>query len=205
MTKIKNYLLAGILVWLPIALTVWVLSSIISFATSIIPHQLTSEYLFHIRIPGSEIIIAVILLLLTGLIATNILGQKFFELGNKLILHIPIVKSIYKGIKQVSDTLLSDSGNAFRKALLVRFPHTDAWTIAFITGKPFVGIFNDDITNNYINVYVPTTPNPTSGYFIMVKKEDCLDIDLSVDEALRYVISMGTINPKSKPINFKED
>jgi uncharacterized membrane protein len=203
MTKIKNHLLAGILGWLPIALTVWVLSSIISFATSVIPHQLTSEYLFHI--PGSEIIIAVLLLLLTGLIATNILGQKFFELGNKLILHIPIVKSIYKGIKQVSDTLLSDSGNAFRKALLVRFHHTDAWTIAFITGKPFAGIFNDDITNNYINVYVPTTPNPTSGYFIMVKKEDCLDVDLSVDEALRYVISMGTINPKSKPINFKEE
>ncbi|MCX8515213.1 MAG: DUF502 domain-containing protein [Burkholderiales bacterium] len=197
MKKIKNHLLAGILIWLPIALTIWILSFIINFATSVIPHQLNSEYLFNIHIPGSEIIFAVVLLLVTGMIATNILGQKLFDLGNKLILHIPIVKSIYKGVKQVSDTLLSDSGNAFRQALLVRFPNHNTWTIAFITGKPFNGVFSDDIVNNFINVYIPTTPNPTSGYFIMVKKEDCLDLDLSVDEALRYVISMGTINPKT--------
>ena len=196
MNKIKNYLFAGLLVWIPIGLTIWVINFIIKAATGFVPHQLSTDYWFGIHIPGSELIIALLALLITGMIATNFLGQKVLTISDKLILRIPLVKSIYKGIKQVSDTLLSTNGNAFRKALLVRFPHNEAWTIAFITGTPSATIISHDNADDYVSVYVPTTPNPTSGYFMIVHKKDTREINMSVDEALRYVISMGAVDPQ---------
>jgi uncharacterized membrane protein len=191
--KLKSYLFAGLLVWLPIGLTVWVLKLIISSVDAIIPAHLTHK-IFGTFIPGFGLLLTFIILLLTGIITKNFLGQKLFQLSDKILMHIPIVKSIYKGIKQVSDTLLSSSGNAFRKAILVRFPNTQSWTIAFITGTPSTSMFGDN-AHDYINVYVPTTPNPTSGYFIIVHKDDTKNLDMTVDQALRYVISMGTVDP----------
>lgn len=195
MKQLKNYLFTGLLVWLPVGLTVWIIQLVIHFVDTLVPKQLSTEKIIGWNIPGIGLALAFIVLLITGMIAKNIFGQKLIQLWDKLLSHIPIVKSIYKGIKQVSDTLLSSSGNAFRKALLVRFPHQEAWTIAFITGTPSATVIKQGLHTDYINVYVPTTPNPTSGYFIIVHKADTQEIDMSVEEALRYVISMGTVDP----------
>jgi len=197
MKNFKNYLLAGILVWLPIGLTLWVLNVIITFVDQFVPAQLSSHAIFGIKIPGIGLLFTILVLFVTGLFTKNFLGQKFIELWNKFILHIPIVKSLYKGIKQVSDTLLSGSGHAFRKALLIKFPHNEAWTIAFITGTPSPRVMGGDSNQDYINVYVPTTPNPTSGYFLIIHKSNTKELDMTVDEALRYVISMGSLDPKA--------
>jgi uncharacterized membrane protein len=196
----KHWLIAGLFVWVPVGLTLWVVTLLLHSVDQIVPKQFTSQQIFGVHIPGIGLIFALFILLITGIIATNMFGQTILGWGNKLIMHIPIVKSIYKGIKQVSDTLLSSNGHAFRQALLVRFPHSEAWTIAFITGTPSLELTSritniNDVDTDFINVYVPTTPNPTSGYFIIVKRRDTKTLDMTVDEALRYVISMGTVDP----------
>lgn len=196
MKKLKTYLIAGILVWLPIGLTIWILNTVIGFVNALLPQNI-SDWVFGRHIPGTGILIMLIVILLTGIIAKNIFGQKILSWSNTLFLKIPIVKSIYKGIKQVSDTLLSQNGNAFRKALLVRFPHGEAWTIAFITGNT-LNLIEDH--ESYVNVYVPTTPNPTSGYFIIVKKSDTRELEMTVDQALRYIIAMGAVDTRSAKI-----
>ncbi|MCC2624279.1 MAG: hypothetical protein K0R14_152 [Burkholderiales bacterium] len=196
MNKLKTYIFAGLLVWLPIGLTIWSINLVIHLVDSIIPTELT-RHIFGAYIPGIGILVALVILLLTGIIATNFLGQKLLQLWDKLWMHIPIVKSIYKGIKQVSDTLLSSKGNAFRRAILIKFPNTESWTIAFITGTPSKNILGD-VSTDYINVYVPTTPNPTSGYFVIVHRNDTKELNMTVDQALRYVISMGAVDPSKK-------
>lgn len=196
MKQLKNYFLAGLLVWLPIGLTIWLIKFIVQTVINLVPPNLVNLSPFGVAIPGFGIILTILILITTGIIARNILGQKFIRLWEKSILHIPIVKSIYKGIKQVSDTLLSSNGNAFRKALLVQFPNSNSYTIAFITGHPSQEIMGQELYKDYINVYVPTTPNPTSGYFLVVKKSDTRELNITVDEALRYVISMGSVDPK---------
>lgn len=196
MNKLKTYIFAGLLVWLPIGLTIWLLHLIVTLIDAIIPSEVTI-HIFGTYIPGIGILSTFIVLLLTGLITTNLFGQKLLQLWDKLWMQIPIVKSIYKGIKQVSDTLLSSKGNAFRRAVLIRFPNTESWSIAFITGAPGNNIFGEN-SCDYINVYVPTTPNPTSGYFIIVHKNDTKELNMTVDQALRYVISMGTVDPSTK-------
>lgn len=198
MKHLKNYIITGLLVWLPVALTIWILKLVISEVDQLIPDSFSSEKLFGIHIPGIGLILGIIILLLTGIVAKNIFGQKIIQVWVSIMSNIPIVKSIYKGIKQVSDTLLSSSGNAFRKALLVKFPHNEAWTIAFITGTPSNTVIQDDLPTDYVNIYVPTTPNPTSGYFIIVHKSHTKELNMTVDEALRYVISMGTVDPTLK-------
>lgn len=197
MNKIKNYLIAGLLVWLPVGLTIWVLKLVIHSMDEFVPNALSSREVLGVHIPGIGLVLAFLILLITGVIAKNIFGQKLIGFWDKIIFRIPIVKSIYKGIKQVSDTLLSSNGNAFRKALLIKFPNQNSYTIAFITGTPSDAVIGEGDHQDYINVYVPTTPNPTSGYFIIVHKSDTKEINMSVDEALRYVISMGAVDPKT--------
>src|SRR5690349_22054013 len=133
-------------------------------------------------------------LLLTGVFATNIFGQWWLRQGHRLLNKIPIVKSIYSSVKQVSDTLFSSSGNAFRQAVLVEYPRQGSWTIAFVTGKPG-GEAAHHLQGDYVSVYVPTTPNPTSGFFLMLPRSDVIVLAMSVDEALKYVISMGVVAP----------
>lgn len=193
MGKLRAYFFAGLLVWVPITLTIWFIKFIITSVNTLIPDKLNSETLLGINIPGSGIIIVLLMLLITGVIATNFLGQKILKLGDKIISSIPIVKSIYKGIKQVSDTLLSSQSNAFRKAVLIKFPHEKSLTIAFVTGKPSAKIIKNN-TEAYTNVYVPTTPNPTSGYFLSLPTSEIEELNMSVEEALRYIIAMGTID-----------
>ena len=201
----KKYLLAGLLVWLPLALTIWVVTSALGvldgifgwFLTAtqaVLPAAATEPLETLRRIPGLGLVVTVVALLVTGVFATNIVGQWWLRQGARLLNRIPIVKSIYSSIKQVSDTLFSSSGNAFREAVLVQYPREGAWTIAFVTGKPG-GEAAQHLPGDYLSVYVPTTPNPTSGFFLMVPRRDVIELAMSVDEALKYVISMGVVAP----------
>ena len=194
---IKRYFITGLLIWIPLAITAWVLFLIANTADRsllLLPPSLRPQNLFGFNIPGIGIAVSLFIILLTGVLATNFIGQRLVGWWEKLLDRIPVVSSIYNSVKQVSDTLFSSSGNAFRKALLVRYPHRDIWTIAFLTGTPG-GNIADYLGNDYISVYVPTTPNPTSGFFLMVKKQDVVELDMDVEKALKYIISMGVITP----------
>ena len=197
---LKGYLLTGFLIWLPMAITIWVLNLIVSTMDQTLhwlPEHWQPEALLGFHLPGLGVLAALLVMVSTGALAANILGQKIVALWENILTRIPVVKSIYSSVKQVSDTLLSGSGQAFRKALLVQFPHQDAWTIAFLTGQPGSGVA-EHLEGEFVSVYVPTTPNPTSGYFLLVKKSDTRELDMSVDDALKYVISMGVVSPSSK-------
>jgi uncharacterized membrane protein len=208
---LKKYLLAGLLVWLPLAITIWVLHSVLglldgvfgvvlSATQAVLPEaaRVPIDVLRHI--PGLSVIVMVAGLLLTGIFAANIFGQWWLTQGSRLLNKIPIVKSIYSSVKQVSDTLFSSSGNAFREAVLVEYPRQGSWTIAFVTGKPS-GEAAQHLTGDYLSLYVPTTPNPTSGFFLMVPRADVKGLNMSVDEALKYVISMGVVAPPNSHAN----
>lgn len=201
----KKYLIAGLLVWLPLAITIWVLHSVlglldgvfgtmVSASQAVLPETARDSLEMLRQIPGLGVIVMVSGLLLTGVFAANIVGQWALRQGNQLLTHIPIVKSIYSSVKQVSDTLFSSSGNAFREAVLVQYPRQGSWTIAFVTGKPG-GEAAIHLSGDYVSLYVPTTPNPTSGFFLMVPRADVIVLKMSVDEALKYVISMGVVAP----------
>lgn len=213
LASLKKYLLAGLLVWLPLAATAWVLQLLLGaidqFAAMLpseyrpdywVLEQLV-EYVPHItwlyHMPGFGLILLLAVLLVTGVLAANIFGQRLLRYWEGLMNRIPIVRNVYSSVKQVSDTLFSGTGQAFSKAVLVRFPHQGAWTIAFLTGMPADNIATA-IDGEHINVYVPTTPNPTSGYFIMVRRDDVIELEMSVDDALKYVISMGVVAPGEK-------
>ncbi|MBK6471381.1 MAG: DUF502 domain-containing protein [Betaproteobacteria bacterium] len=201
----KKYLVAGLLVWLPLAITIWVLSwllgamdgvfaSLLSATQAVLPES-TREGLDRLRhVPGLGVVVMLVGLLLTGVFAANIVGQWWLRQWDRLLGKIPIVKSIYNSVKQVSDTLFSTNGNAFREAVLVQYPRQGSWTIAFVTGRPG-GEVAERLPGDYVSVYVPTTPNPTSGFFLMMPRSDILELKMSVDEALKYVISMGVVGP----------
>jgi len=198
---LKGYLVTGLLLWLPLAITLWVLNLIIGSldqTLNLLPRTWRPEYLFGFNIPGLGVVFAVLVLLGTGMLTANVLGQRLLTFWHGVISRTPVVKSIYNSVKQVSDTLLSDSGQAFRRALLVQFPHQDSWTVAFQTGRPSEDLVSLLGGGEYISVYVPTTPNPTSGYFIIVATKDTRELSMSVDDALKYVISMGVVAPQSK-------
>lgn len=193
----KRYLIAGLLVWVPIGITIWVLAFLITSLDQIVllaPEGLRPKKLIGFDIPGLGVVIAFVILLLTGVIAANFFGARLIAAWESLLGRIPFVKSIYNSVKQVSDTLLSEEGNAFRKALLVEFPQTGVWTIAFLTGTP-AGSVASHLDGEHISVYVPTTPNPTSGYFLIVPRARVHELDMTVDEALKYIISMGVVLP----------
>ncbi|NWK78443.1 DUF502 domain-containing protein [Aquitalea sp. LB_tupeE] len=199
---VRGYLVAGLLIWLPLGITLWVLSLIIGSldqTLNLLPHEWQPEQLFGFSIPGLGVVFAFLMLLGTGMLAANVLGQRLVDFWHGLMSRTPFVKSIYSSVKQVSDTLLSDSGQAFKKALLVRWPHQDSWTVAFQTGSPAPQVVAQMGEEEHVSVYVPTTPNPTSGYFIMVPKRDTRELAMSVDDALKYVISMGVVVPAPAP------
>lgn len=193
----KRYLVTGLLVLVPLVITLWVLHLLISTLDQsllLIPESLRPERLIGMRIPGLGVLLTLFVVLVTGAIARNFIGERLLGLWEALLARIPFVKSIYSSVKQVSDTLLSPSGQAFRKALLVQFPREGSWTIAFLTGTPGGDVANH-LNGEYVSVYVPTTPNPTGGYFVMMRKADVIELDMSVDDALKYIISMGVVVP----------
>jgi uncharacterized membrane protein len=202
---LKKYIVAGLLVWLPLAITIWVLSwllgtlngvfgSLLSASQAVLPEAARASIEQLRQVPGLGVVVLVLGVLLTGMFAANMFGQWWLRQWDRLLGKIPIVKSIYNSVKQVSDTLFSSTGNAFREAVLVQYPRQGAWTIAFVTGKPS-GEVQGHLPPDMVSVYVPTTPNPTSGFFLMMPRTDVVALKMSVDEALKYVISMGVVAP----------
>jgi len=193
----KKYFITGLLIWVPLVITLWVLDILISTmdqSLRLLPPEWRPEALFGYHIPGLGVILTLVVVFLTGLFTANILGQRLVKFWEWLLSRIPVVKSIYKGVKQVSDTLFSGQGQAFRKVLLVQYPREGSWNIAFQTGQPGGDVANH-LKGEYVSVYVPTTPNPTSGFFLMMPKSDVIELDMSVDGALKYIISMGVAAP----------
>ncbi|MBC7378623.1 MAG: DUF502 domain-containing protein [Burkholderiaceae bacterium] len=201
MAALRKWLLSGLLVIMPVAITIWVLEWFISTLDQtllILPGNWHPDKLIGFHIPGFGLLLALAVLLVVGATASNFFGRKLVDWWNILLHRIPVVRSIYSGVKQVSDTLFSDSGNAFRKAVLIQWPREGMWTIAFVTGVPG-GDTANYLQGGYMTVYVPTTPNPTGGYFIMLRRSDCIELRMSVDEALKYIISMGVVVPVGQP------
>lgn len=198
----KRYLVAGLLVWVPLGITIWVLHFLVTTLDQtllLFPDRAQPDRLLGMHIPGFGVVLSFLILLVTGVIAANFFGARLILIWEALLGRIPVVKSIYSSVKQVSDTLLSDSGNAFRKALLVQWPHEGAWTIAFLTGTPAPAV-TAHLSEEHLSVYVPTTPNPTGGYFVIVPRSKVRDLDMTVDEALKYVISMGVVAPRGSTV-----
>lgn len=196
---LKRYFITGLLLWIPVAITIWVLAWIVGTLDQtllLLPQTLQPVRLFGVHVPGLGVILTVLVILATGVIGHNIIGQRLIRFWEGVLSRIPVVKSIYYSVKQVSDTLFSSSGEAFRKALLVEYPRKGMWTIAFLTGQPGGDAANH--LQDHYSVYVPTTPNPTSGFFLMVPKREVVDLDMTVDEALKYIISMGVVPPPNR-------
>ena len=190
----KKYLITGLLVWVPLGITLWVLDLTISTMDQtllLLPEAWHPDRLLGIHIPGWGIILTLLIVGLTGMLVRNVLGQQLLRYWEGLLLHIPFVNSIYKGVKQVSDSLLSGSGNSFRKVLLVRYPHPDAWSLAFQTSVP--GEVKSRFDDTYVAVFIPTTPSPVNGFYFFVRKADTIELDMSVDVALRTIVSMGVV------------
>ena len=194
----RKYFVTGLLILVPLGITLWVLNLIISTldqSVLLLPERWRPAVLIGLDIPGMGAIVTVVFVFLVGLLTRNFIGKQIVNVWEKLLTRIPIVSSIYSSVKQVSDTLFSSSGNAFRKAMLVQYPREGSWTIAFLTGTPG-GDVKNHLVGDYISVYVPTTPNPTSGFFLMMPRADAVELDMSVDEALKYIVSMGVVAPE---------
>jgi len=194
---VKKYLLTGLLVWVPLGITIWVLNltiGIMDQSLMLLPASLQSEKMIGVHIPGLGVILTVAIVLGTGLLARNVLGQRLLGYWDGLLNRIPFVNAIYKSVKQVSDTLLSSDGNSFRKVLLVRYPHPEAWSLAFQTSVA-EGEVASHMDGEYVGVFIPTTPSPVNGFYFYVRKADTIELSISVDVALKSIISMGVVAP----------
>ena len=195
----RRYLIAGLLVWVPLGITLWVLDALVSALDQsllLVPESVRPDKLLGYHIPGFGVLLSFLILLATGAVAANFAGARLIAMWEALLARIPFVKSIYSSVKQVSDTVLSDQGTAFRKALLVEWPRPGCWTIAFQTGQP-AGEVARHLPGDHVSIYVPTTPNPTGGYFVIVPTASVRELDITVDEALKYIISMGVVVPRT--------
>jgi uncharacterized membrane protein len=196
---VRRYFVTGLLIWAPLGITLWVLDLLVSAMDQtllLLPQQWRTESWLGVHIPGLGVVMSLLIVFATGVLAANIIGQRMVKFWEGVLARIPVVNSIYTGVKQVSDTLFAPGGQAFRKALLVQWPRPGMWTIAFLTGTPGGDVANH-LKGDYVSIYVPTTPNPTGGYFVMVARDAVIELDMSVDEALKYIISMGVASPDS--------
>ncbi len=196
MAALRKWLLSGLLVIVPLAITLWVLDWVLGLLDQtlwLLPSD-WQRWLGEHKVRGLGVLLTLAILLVVGAVASNFVGSKLLAWGDQVVRRIPVVRSIYSSVKQVSDTVFSESGNAFRTAVLIQWPLKDVWTIAFVTGTPGGDVANH-LHGDYMGVYVPTTPNPTGGYFVMLHRSDCIELKMSVDEALKYIISMGVVVP----------
>lgn len=206
MANLRKWFFAGLLVLVPLAITIWLLEWAISSLDKsllLLPKAWQPDVLLPVHIPGFGVILTLGVLLLVGATVSNFLGKRLIGWWDALLGRIPVVRSIYSSVKQVSDTLFSENGNAFRKAVLVEWPRAGTWTIGFVTGVPsgdVLEVLQHGEADEFLSVYIPTTPNPTGGYMMMFKKSECLELSMSVDEALKYVVSMGVVAPSSAPV-----
>jgi uncharacterized membrane protein len=197
MISVRKYLLAGILVWIPLGITIWVLKlfvDILDQSLLLLPAQWRTESWLGMHVPGQGVILVFLIVFITGVIAANFFGKQLIAYGDSVLNRIPIVRSIYGGVKQISDTLFSSDGKAFRRVVLVRYPHSGTWTVALVTGSPRNEV-TDHLGFDQVSVFVPTTPNITAGFFLIVPRGDTIELEMSVDEALKYIISMGVAEP----------
>ena len=197
----RKYIITGLLIWIPLVITIWVLKLVVDTldqTVQLVPAEWRTEALLGVHVPGLGVILTLVIVFVTGVLATNFLGARLVALWNGILNRIPVVNSIYSSVKQISDTLFSSSGQAFRKALLVQWPREGMWTIAFQTGVPGGDVVNH-LKGDFVSVYVPTTPNPTGGYFVMLPRADVIELDMSVDDVLKYIISMGVVSPVGRP------
>jgi len=198
---LRRYFIAGLLVWIPLGITVWVLALLVDVmdqSLRLLPRNLQSDALFGFHVPGMGIVLTATIVLVTGALAANFFGRKLLSYGDSLVSRIPIVRSIYGGVKQISDTLFSPEGKAFRRTVLVRYPHAGTWTVALVTGQPEHELA-DILGADQISVFVPTTPNITAGFFLVVPRAETIPLEMSVDDALKYIISMGVAEPAHLP------
>lgn len=196
-TLFKRYLIAGLLIWVPVMITIWVLSVLVGIMDQtllLLPQEWRTESWLGMHIPGLGVLLTLLVVLGTGALAANMIGQRMVSFWEGVLQRIPVVNSLYTGVKQISDTLFKPGGQAFRKALLVEWPSPGTWTIAFLTGVPGGDVVNH-LRGDYVSIYVPTTPNPTGGYFVMMPRSKVVELNMSVDEALKYIISMGVATP----------
>lgn len=197
---LKRYLIAGLLIWVPLAITLWVLDFIVTTmdrTLTVLPASWHPDQVLGMHVPGLGLVVSVIILLVTGMLAANIIGAQLFRWWEALLARIPIVRSIYSGVKQVSDTLFASSGQSFRQVVLIEFPQRGQWTLAFIVGAPGAEV-NRGVGADVITVYVPTAPNPTSGYVLMVPPSEIREVDISVDDALKFHLSLGVVPPPAR-------
>ena len=202
MSALRKWLFTGLLVIVPGVITAWVLNWIVGTldqTLTILPGAWQPDRLLGFHIPGFGVLLTLAILLVVGALTSNFAGRKLVSWGDALVSRIPVVRSIYSSVKQVSDTILSPNGQAFRKALLVQYPRAGVWTIAFQTGAPAAEV-RRHVPTDMVSVYVPTTPNPTSGFFLMVPRAETIELNMSVDEALKYVVSMGVVAPADRGV-----
>ena len=195
----RRYLITGLLIWVPLGITFWVLQALVTTMDQtllLLPASWRPQAWLGFNIPGLGVVLTVVVVFVTGLLTANMLGQRLVVAWESILGRIPVVKSIYNSVKQVSDTLFSSNGQAFRKAVLLQWPKDGVWTIGFLTGVPG-GDVAAHLQGDYVSVYVPTTPNPTGGYFVMLPRDHVIELDMSVDEALKYIISMGVAPPQA--------
>lgn len=201
MGNLRRYLIAGLLVWLPVVATVLILKFLIDVVDNtllLLPAMAQPETLIGFRIPGLGFLLSGVVLLVTGMVVTNLLGSSMVRLWEGLLARIPVVRAIYSASKQLTATLFSGSGKSFRKVVLVRYPHPGMWTLAFLTGDGMAEA-NRKTGRDLVNIFVPTTPNPTSGFFLMVAREDMIELDMPVDVGIKLILSAGAVAPEHKP------
>jgi uncharacterized membrane protein len=197
MSYLRRVLIAGLLVWVPLGVTILVVRLLINWLDGsllLLPEAYRPEKLIGFAVPGLGVVLSFVVVLITGMIVANIFGRQLIRAWERLLSRIPLVRSVYSGVKQLAETMFTDSGSSFRKVLLVEWPRRGLWTIAFLTGTD-IGEAQEKTGHDVINIYVPTTPNPTGGYFVMVPREDVIELDLSVDEGLKMLMSMGAVVP----------
>jgi uncharacterized membrane protein len=201
MGHFRRYLIAGLLVWVPVGITWFVIKFMIDLMDQtllLVPANLRPEHLLGYRIWGLGVVLTLVILLLTGMIVANLIGRKLVSIGEHLLDRIPLVRSIYSGVKQVMETMLAGSGKSFRSVVLVEYPRKDMWTLAFLTGERGVKEIEDKTGRELSHVFVPTTPNPTSGFFLVVPSSDVVVLDMSIDDGLKLIMSAGVVMPKAQ-------
>jgi uncharacterized membrane protein len=201
----KRYFITGLLIWVPLGITLWVLDLLIGTmdqSLTVLPASWQTEAWLGVRIPGLGVILTLLVIVLTGMFGANFFGQKIIDFWERQLIRIPVVKTIYGSVKQVSDTILSGNGHAFRKVLMVRYPHPQAWSLAFQTNVPneVMGVLPDE----HVAVFIPTTPSPVNGFYFYVKKSEVIELNMSVDRALKYIVSMGVASSEARPGNLKQ-
>ncbi len=202
MSELRHYLIAGLLVWLPILVTVLIIKFLVDLMDTtllLLPSAIQPETLLGFRIPGLGVLLSGVVLLSTGMVVTNLLGRNMVSLWERLLMRIPLVRPIYSATKQLSETLLSGSGKSFRKVVLVEYPRPGLWTLAFLTGDG-VGEVIEKTGRDLVNIFVPTTPNPTSGFFLMVPSKDLIELNMSVDAGIKLILSAGAVGPDDKKL-----